>query len=160
MPSRCHFPARTRVRRTSKDRKMQTKARLLFQRALSLFFFSARNNTRQCTTDNRSLYGRQQNRVGPVVRSGRGDETKLDESDDLHFGVVSHCAMKRHRRGVLRAAASCGTITPIRHNHATHPNTLGEHCGSCGPSYSSSLLWMAVQINQNISHYQQHLTFT
>lgn len=141
-------------------REMQTKARLLFQWASSLFFFSARNNTRQCAADNRSLYEREQNRVGPVVRSGREDETKRDESDDLHFGVVSHSAMKRHRRGVLRAAASCGTITPIRHNHAARPNTFGKHYGSCSPSYSSSLLSMAVQINQNISHYQQHLTFT
>lgn len=114
LPSRCLFPAKARQRSARKKRKMQTKARALFQRALSSFsFFFPR--AKQCMTmhgNNRSLYGKRQNRVEAVVRSGRGDETKRDERDDLHCGVVSHSAMKRHRRGVLRAAASCRTITP------------------------------------------------
>ena len=111
-----------------------------------IFIFSC---VKQCIAmhdNNGSLYGRRQNRVEAIVRSGRGDETKRDERDNLHCGVVSHSAMKRHRWGLLRAAASCRTIAPIRHNHAALPNTLGEHCGGCSSTYSSPLLWMGVQM--------------
>lgn len=114
---------------------------------MSIIFIFPR--VKQCTAmhdNNGSLYGRRQNRVEAIVRSGRGDETKRDERDNLHCGVVSHSAMKRHRWGLLRAAASCGTIAPIRHNHAALPNTLGEHCGGCSSTYSSPLLWMGVQM--------------
>ncbi|CAB1425244.1 unnamed protein product [Pleuronectes platessa] len=55
------------------------------------------NSTEQWLTmrgTNRSLCGKWQNRVEAVVRSGRGDETKWDERDDLHCGVFSRSAMK------------------------------------------------------------------
>lgn len=101
---------------------MQTKARALFQRALSSFF-----TTKQCMTmhgNNRSLYGKRQNRVEAVVRSGRGDETKRDEKDDLHCGVFSHSAMKdtgEESSGPLPAAEQShpyATTTPPIQTHS------------------------------------------
>lgn len=100
---------------------MQTKARALFQQALSSFF-----STKQCMTmhdNNRSLYRKRQNRVEAVVRSGRGDETKRDEKDDLHCGVFSHSAMKdtgKESSGPLPAAEQS-------HPHATTTPPIQTH---------------------------------
>lgn len=72
--------------------------------------------------NNGSLYGKRQNRVEAVVRSGRADETKRDE-DDLHCGAFSHPAMKdtgEESSGPLPAEEQSlprGTTTPPIQTH-------------------------------------------
>lgn len=73
--------------------------------------------------NNRSLYRKRQNRVEAVVRSGRGDETKRDEKDDLHCGVFSHSAMKdtgKESSGPLPAAEQS-------HPHTTTTPPIQTH---------------------------------
>lgn len=121
VPSSCLSTAKARKQTNARKRKMQTKARALFQQALSSFF-----STKQCMTmhdNNRSLYRKRQNRFEAVVRSGRGDETKRDEKDDLHCGVFSHSAMKdtgKESSGPLPAAEQS-------HPHATTTPPIQTH---------------------------------
>lgn len=137
----------------SRRRGMQTKASSLFQQALSSFF-----SAKQCMTacgNNSSLCGKRQNRVEAVVRSGRADETKRDEKDDLHCGVFSHPAIKdtgEESSGPLPAEEqshpSATTTSPIR----AHQQSIVNAAAPNAP--------LVLRCNHNISGYQNHLTFT
>lgn len=117
------------------------------------------------------LWGERQNESrGRLREVAEENETKRDERDDLHCAVFSHSCHERHRRGLLQGRCQLArTITPrLRHDHAAHPNTLGEHCQGEKKKKKLQLStfmcifpprWMkpfsSLRRNHNISRYQQ-----
>lgn len=126
--SRClfYFPL---PKRDSKERCKQKREHCSNRHYLPFF------STKQCVTmrgkQRQPLWGERQNESrGRLREVAEENETKRDERDDLHCAVFSHSCHERHRRGLLQGRCQLArTITPrLRHDHAAHPNTLGEHC--------------------------------
>lgn len=82
--------------------------------------------------NNGSLYEERQNRGEDAARSGRRDETKRDERDNLHCDAFSHSAVKdtgeEESSGPLPAEEQSPAVTtpPIRTRYESFKRLLSN----------------------------------